>query len=227
MAEGDSFLNEVTEEVRRDQMVRVLRKNAVWIGLGLTVLIGGTVINEYMKYSARVSAEAQGDAMIAALTDEDAAAGIASLTDSLEGSSQSEVLVRLQLAALQAQEGELEAAVETLDGVASSPDAPPLYVDLARLKIATISSGIRPANDRLAILSQLTVEGHPFRAVALEQTAMVHLEEDDTAAALEVLGQSFRAPGLSADGQRRIGAMIVALGGEIPASTGDRGELDG
>ncbi|MEO0914995.1 MAG: hypothetical protein AAFY59_18760, partial [Pseudomonadota bacterium] len=61
MSESDSFLDEVTEEVRRDNLVKVLRKNAVWIIGVLVLLVGGIGTNEYLKASNRAAAEARGD----------------------------------------------------------------------------------------------------------------------------------------------------------------------
>ncbi len=74
MSDTDSFIEEVTEEVKRDKLFAIFRKYG-WIAvLGVIVLVGGASYNEYAKSKARVTAEAAGDAISAALAVEDAQA---------------------------------------------------------------------------------------------------------------------------------------------------------
>jgi len=63
----DSFIEEVTEEVRRDRLFAAFRKYG-WIG-GLVVLgiVGGAAWNEWQKNQAAARAQGFGDAMLEAL----------------------------------------------------------------------------------------------------------------------------------------------------------------
>ena len=75
VAEQDSFINEVTEEVRRDWLYALMRRYG-WIAILLVViLVGGAAFNEWRKAGARAEAEAAGDALIAALQADGAVAG--------------------------------------------------------------------------------------------------------------------------------------------------------
>ncbi len=66
MSDTDSFIDEVTEEVRRDRLFALMRRYG-WIAVLLVVLIvGAAAWNEYRKGQARASAEALGDALLSA-----------------------------------------------------------------------------------------------------------------------------------------------------------------
>jgi hypothetical protein len=63
----DSFINEVTEEVRRDRLFAMFRKYG-WIGgLLVVAIVGGAAYSEWTKAQALARAEGFGDAMLDAL----------------------------------------------------------------------------------------------------------------------------------------------------------------
>ena len=67
MSETDSFIEEVTEEVRRDKLFALFRRYG-WIGiLAVLLIVGGAGWNEWRKAQDRAAAEALGDRMISAL----------------------------------------------------------------------------------------------------------------------------------------------------------------
>ena len=67
MSNPDSFIDEVTEEVRRDRLFRLFRKYG-WIGVVIILgLVIGTAWTEWSKSRAEARAEAFGDAVIDAL----------------------------------------------------------------------------------------------------------------------------------------------------------------
>ena len=62
MSNSDGFIEEVTEEVRKDRFYHLLRRYG-WIG-GVVVLliVGGAAWSEYTKAKARAEAELKGAA---------------------------------------------------------------------------------------------------------------------------------------------------------------------
>ena len=73
MSDTDSFIEEVTEEVRRDRLFALMRKWG-WVGILLVLLIvGGATWNEYRKAQRMNAAQALGDAVVTALQSNDAA----------------------------------------------------------------------------------------------------------------------------------------------------------
>ena len=72
VSDTDSFIDEVTEEVRRDRLFKAMRKYG-WIAvLAVIAIVGGAAWNEWNKAQARAAAEEFGDQMLAALAVPDA-----------------------------------------------------------------------------------------------------------------------------------------------------------
>ena len=69
MSDTDSFLQEVSEELRRDKLYRNMRKYG-WIGLLLVVIIvGGAAYREYQKSQSAERAQLFGTNIIKALNE--------------------------------------------------------------------------------------------------------------------------------------------------------------
>ena len=67
MSNPDSFIEEVTEEVRRDRLFGLFRKYG-WIGVLLVAgIVGGAAWNEWSKAREAARSQAFGDALIDAL----------------------------------------------------------------------------------------------------------------------------------------------------------------
>ncbi|MDB0052321.1 hypothetical protein N9F04_01085, partial [Ascidiaceihabitans sp.] len=131
MSNTDSFIEEVTEEVRRDKLYAALRKYG-WIGiLAVAAIVGGAAYSEYNKAQARAQAEATGDSMLAALQlDESVERAAALALVEVENPSAS-AIVSLMTAAEQSSAGETESANETLQSVSNAQDLPLIYRQIA------------------------------------------------------------------------------------------------
>lgn len=211
MSNPDSFIEEVTEEVRRDRLFGLFRRYG-WIPL-LVVLgvVGGTAWTEWQKAQARDSARAFGDGVLAALEAETPAARAAALAQVPAQGGQASVL-RLLLATDPAQDR--AAALGALEALAADPSQPQTYRDLAALRRVILAGADLALADRRAVLDPLAAPGRPFRTLALEQLAYLAVEAGDTPAAiaqLRSLSQDQEAP---AGLRRRAAQMIVALGGD-------------
>ena len=79
MSDTDSFLQEVSEELRRDKLYRNIRKYG-WVAILLVVLIvGAATYREYLKSQAETEAELFGTSIIDALNEKNVANRIAKL----------------------------------------------------------------------------------------------------------------------------------------------------
>jgi hypothetical protein len=217
VANTDSFINEVTEEVRRDRLFAALRRWG-WLGVLLViVLVGGAAWNEWRKAEARAEAEARGDALLGALEASDPMAQAAAL-EALRSGGPAEPIVAL-LAAAQAAGSEGEAAAaERLRALSADPAVPQLYRDLAALKAMTLGAGEVPPDERIAALEPLSAPGGAFRALALEQIALAHAEAGRPDEAIAIFTALLGAADVSAALQRRAAQMILALGGSLDAT---------
>jgi hypothetical protein len=220
----DSFIDEVTEEVRRERFFGFLRRYAWAIGLALVAIVGGAGVLEWQKARARAAAEARGSAIHAALSAADAPARVAALEPL--ASAPDAVIERLALAGAQVADGKPDAAVATLQALAADPAAGPEVQAVAQLRAVMLQGSDMALADRLAALDGLVAPGSAFRALALEQRALAHLDNGDTAAALADLSELYR-DAASADSTRgRAEQLIIALGGEVPALTADPASVE-
>lgn len=216
MSNPDSFIDEVTEEVRRDRLFLILRRYG-WIGVvAVVALVGGAAWTEWQKAQARAKAEALGDAILSALDAPDAPARVAGLA-AVEATGDAAALARLLAAseALSGSEGAArDAALAALEAVAADQAVAPIWRELAGFRRLAASQTGLTSEARMAGLEALATPGRPFRPLALEQIALLKLENGDRPAALadfRALADDLQAPsGL----RERAGQMIVVLGGE-------------
>lgn len=212
MSNPDSFIDEVTEEVRRDRLFRVFRRYG-WIGVVLVVaVVGGAAWTEWQKAQARARAEALGDAVLSALDTQDAAARLAALQPV---SAQGDAAVMLALLALSEATASADPtarseALARVEAAAAAPGVSPLWQDMAELRRLSVPGA---AIDKAA-LQALAAPGRPFRVLAQELLAVDKLASGDRDGALadfRTLSQDAEAPSAL---RARATQMIVVLGGE-------------
>nr|WP_306467327.1 hypothetical protein [Limimaricola sp. G21655-S1] len=206
----DSFIDEVSEEVRRDRLFHLLRRYG-WIGLAIVVLIvGGAAVYEWRQSQIAAEAQARGDALLAALAEPEAAARAEALAP-IAAQSGDAVVPQLALAAEQQAAGDAEAAVATLDALVGNGEVAEIYRDLAALKSVLIDAGRSP-EDKLLALEALSAPGAPFRMLALEQIALVRLAQGEQDAALDQLRAIMEDAETTPDLRDRAASLMVALG---------------
>lgn len=215
LSDTDSFIDEVTEEVRRDRLFALMRKYG-WIGIVAVLgIVGGAAYNEWQKARAEAEAQAFGDSVMSAMEAEDRAAALAAV--SADG-ARAGVLALIAAAETEATDAEgRAAALEKLSAVASDTEVPQSLRDLARLKSVIVGGAAMDAATRDAFLAALAAPGAPYRLLAMEQQALVHVAEGRTDAAVDLLRQILSEAGLTAGLQQRASELIVALGADPAA----------
>ncbi len=214
MSDTDSFIEEVNEEVRRDQLYGYLRRYGWIAALVIVGIVGGTAWTEYRKASTRADAEALGDAMLAALTIEDSAARIAALEGIDAEAAEQRAVVQFQIAAQQVDAEDTAAAVATLDALAVDGDIAPIYRQIAQFKSLVLQSESTPAADRRQAFEAMAQPGSAMRLLAEEQMALIDVAEGDAEAAIARYQLILSDAEVSQDLQQRALQVIVALGGE-------------
>lgn len=218
MSNPDSFIEEVTEEVRRDRLFGLFRKYG-WIGgVVVVALVGGAAWTEWSKSRAEARAEAFGDAIIDALdtgTPEERRTALAAVQ------ADGEQAGLLQLILASDPQEDRAATLAALDKVAADASLSPGYRDLAVLRRVLVAGTDMPLADRRTALQGIAVAGRPYRTLAEEQLAYLLVEEgnkDTAIAAMITLIQDQEASGPL---RARLGQMVTALGGKMPdGSTG-------
>lgn len=216
MSNNESFIDEVTEEVRRDKLFGTFRKYG-WIGVVLVLgVVGGSAWNEYRKSQDAARAQGFGDAVSAALDQTDKAARRTSLAAVPADGAQTAVL---NLILASDPEDDRAASLAALDAVIADVSQPALYRDLASLRRVIVADADMPLADRRSALEPLASAGRPFRVLAQEQLAYLLIEEGKTAEAITALTAVAQDQDASNALRGRAVQVIVALGGEPPAAS--------
>ena len=212
VSETDSFIQEVTEEVRQDRMFRLWKKYGPYAVAGVVAVVAVSAGLNWMKHRAVETARETGGAFIAA--------DIASVEDqeTLIGSvdGKAVVIARLRLAAAKAEAGEIDAAAALYREVAGEADLGATYADLARLQAVRISVAAMDPAEAIAELDPLTVEGAPYRLMAMELRAIVRLNSGDTESAHSDLNAIIADPQATRGSSERAVALLLSSGGELP-----------
>lgn len=207
MSDSDSFIDEVSEEVRRDKLYATLKKYG-WIPVLVIILVvGGTAYNEWSKAQTRAAAQTRGAALIAALAEDGPEARVSAI-DAVDDLGTAEVLAQFQKAAILTEDNQIDAALAILDQVAISDELNPIYADLAKLK-ATILRGA--SVDQKSALEDLSIAGRPFRPLALEQLALVEVKTGDKTKAIEILTALMEEPNVTQAQRQRVSQTLVSL----------------
>jgi hypothetical protein len=209
----DSFINEVTEEVRRDRLFAMFRKYG-WIGgLLVVAVVGGAAYTEWQKAQALARAEGFGEAMLDALD----IGGAAERRAAMEAvpADGSQIALRALMVALDPAESKT-AALAALEALIADARQPEIYRDMAQLRRVMVAGGDLPLVDRRAALEGISAPGRAFRVMAAEQLAYLMLEEGNTDAAIAALDALMQDQEATQGLRARAAQVITALGGSLP-----------
>lgn len=208
MANTESFIDEVNEEVRRDRLFAFFRKWAWLAILVVVIVVGGAAWFEYQRTQRTAAAEAFGDSLIAALEQAEPEARVSALEAITPPTPEGAVLLALLAAGEVAEAEDREAAAARLRATADAADLSPRYRDLALLKAHLLHPD--PDQARL-VLGVLAEPGAPYSALAEEQLALLDIAEGDLEAGIERLRRLEVAATATPALQQRAGQLIVAL----------------
>ncbi len=213
MSNTDSFVDEVTDALRRDRLFAAFRKYG-WIGVVLVVLIvGGAAVNEWQKAANAARAESFGDVALAAMEKSDPAERMAALA-AIPADEDQKAIQALLLSG--SPEGDKAASLTALDALLADASQPQVYRDLAVLRRVALAGSDQPLADRRMALQGVAVPGRPFRTLAEEQLVYLLIEEGQKDAALTGLLALIQDQEAPAGMRRRLALVIVALGGTVP-----------
>ncbi|MDF1856890.1 tetratricopeptide repeat protein [Pseudooceanicola sp.] len=217
MSQSDSFIEEVTEEVRRDRLFAMMRRYG-WIAIALVLLlVAGAAWREYQKAQDRTAAEGLGDALLSALEQSDPGARSAALATVPATSNGQQAVVAFLAAAEAAQAGDASAAADRLEAVAELADLPQVYRDLARFKALALRAEELTPQERIDGYTALARPGSGLRLLAEEQIALSLIETGDAEAALSALRAILADAEVTSGLRQRASQLMVALG-EDPAA---------
>ncbi|MBU2982700.1 tetratricopeptide repeat protein [Lentibacter algarum] len=217
MSDTDSFIEEVSEEVRRDRLFALMKRYG-WIAVALVLLIvGGAAYNEYRKATRMAQEQAMGDSIISALENDDTAerrAALEAITPENPGTAAIVALLKAQEATAA---DDREAAIAALQAISNSADTPLVYRQIATFKLLGLQAKTVDAATRRAGYQTLVGTNPQLRLLAQEQLALIDVEEGKAETAIEALQAIVSDEESTVGLRRRASQLIVALGGELSA----------
>lgn len=212
LAESDSFIQEVSEEVRRDKMYAVWRRYGPWLIAAIVIVVLLAAGRGWMENRDEARKAELGGAMLAAdAIDDPEAASVAFLAVAEEGDYDYPVLARLRAGAALMQAGRLDESQEQYELIKAMDGIDPRFSELADLRIVMMRSGTMDPDEMLRILGPLTVDGSVWRLPALEYEAAAHLKKGDAEAALASLRTILDIPQLAPATQGRARELVEAI----------------
>lgn len=178
---GDTFLREVDENLRRDQLQDIARKYGAWIIAGVVLLLAATGGWIYWQDRQEKAAAEQSVALAQIYTD----IGGGKLTtvtqrlDALAGKTDGALRASAMLtgAAVATEENDRPLALAKFREIAAEDDLPQPYRDLALVRSTTLEFDVLRPEQVVARLEPLTKPGNPWFGSAGELTAMALLKQ--------------------------------------------------
>jgi hypothetical protein len=212
LSNADSFIEEVTDEVRRDRLFGLWKKYAPFVIGAVVAVVAGTAVKSWLDHRAVEEARADGGALIAAAagaTPEGRAQSLLAFIEAAQGGVA--FVARLQAAGALADAGDPAAAADMFDQAAGLGSDPALTA-LAAYRAALLRIPLVPPSQSIAALGALTAPGNPLRILALEARGLVHLRNADRAAALADFDAVLADPGASEASRARVRELRTTLG---------------
>lgn len=218
MSNTDSFIDEVTEEVRRDRTFAYIKRYGWIVGLAVVVVVGGAAWNEWTKAQEQAEAEAFGDSLLDASTAETPEQRADAL-GMIEAPDATASAIVAQMRAQQLVEaGDTEGAITALNEVAADGELPRIYRDIAAFKALLIAPETQDTDARRVSLEALAAPGAPLRLLALEELSYLEAGAGNRDVAIETLTRILNDAEVAPDQRQRVRDALTALGADPEAA---------
>ena len=212
MSNNESFIQEVSEEVRRDRLYRILKKWG-WIGIAVIVaLVGGASFNEWNKDSKMSSARNLGDRVLSAVSNKDPI----ELKEIETSNISQDIFIKNLLSAILLSDNKLDASKKALEEIRDLPSITKTYRELNAFKLGLLllKEDNLTSDERFGVFEELVEPGSPFRLLAKEQQALILIEQGKLELAIKVLTEISVDSETTASLKRRVTQLRISLGSD-------------
>ena len=224
-AQQDGFLREVDEALREEQVVDAFKRFAKPVGALLVVGLLALAAYLYWDNSVKGEAARRSEQAMIALDKLQAGQFDAAAKDfevlAKVGPDASRTLAAMNLAAIMAEQGQIDEAAKKFAAIAADPKAPKLYRDLAAVREVSLRYDAMRPDDVIARLKPVAVPGNAYFGTAGELLGMAYLDagKPDLAGALFAqVGQDKTVPQSIRVRVRQIASGLGYDGGvELPS----------
>ena len=193
------FINEVEEELRKDDYNRLLKKFGPLIGVILFLVLAGTGYIEYRKYADDKKAQAVSAIYTAADTQLDSGQADDAVTAFVDlgetGPEGYAGLALMRAAAILQNQGDPESAIRYFDQAAEKFTSA-RHKQLAQLKSAYLLADLGAYSDVIGRMTPLAEKDAPYEYLARELLGYAHAESGDAASAREQFAFLTSVPGV-------------------------------
>lgn len=221
MSDVDSFIEEVSEEVRRDRLFGLWKRYAPFVIGALVALVGATAVDSYLRHRGERLAQEAGGALLDAASPanpDQRASSLLAFLDAAEGGAA--LLARMQAAGALAEAGDAAGAATQFETVAAEATAEPALAALAAYRAAVLRAPVAGPAATVAALDALAVPGNPMRLLALEARGIAHLGAGNREAARRDFDAVLADPEASEQTRARVGEFRGLLGPATPTAGG-------
>ena len=185
--QAETFVREVDENLRRDQMRDAAKRYGKWIVAAIILFLAA--VGGYLYWQNRQAARAADDSeTLSAALDKVSAGNVKAGQEALVPLGDSPIDVTrasalLGQAALAVRQGDRKTASGIYKEMAADKDLPGPYRDLATVRGTAVDFDTMKPDEVIARLAPLTQSGNAFFGTAGEMTAMAMLAKGDKAGA--------------------------------------------
>jgi len=212
VSDTDSFIQEVTEEVRQDRMLGLWKRYGPFVLAGVFLVVAGSAAWQWRISENRAGARVAGGVLSAAAQVEDPAARAEAFAKAVGEVGDAALLAKLGEAAAAAHAGDAARAQAIYAGIAADSSQPKRWAKLAALKSAALSLDTGDTAAALTALEPLAAEGEPYRLLAVELQGVAHVLAGDLKAAETAFRTILDDPNATASLQGRSAEFLRTIG---------------
>lgn len=218
----ESFVREVNEELRQDQLKAIWQRYGIAIVAGVILILAATAGYVGWGYWNEQRANQSGDQFSTALQ----LANQGQTDEALEALSQLEadghgaypVLARLRAATVRAQAGDYEAAIAAFDSVAADSSVPGAIRDMARLRAALLLVDHGSYGDVASRAEPLSDDANALRHGAREAMGLAAWAAEDLENAQRLFEMIVDDSAAPTNTRQRAEMMVELIAGAMPRS---------
>ena len=177
MVESESFIKEVSEEVKRDRLFKALNKFKLPLFAVIILLIGTVGGYEYYKYDKKSRSQKNGELLVSALENlKNSGQTITEKTDNKFVS----VLIKLNEAKYFEKKGDINSAAATYNYIIKNFGDKKFFNHYSKFQLYLMDPAESPSDlKKIEVLDELSAPDGPMKLLALEQKLYVYVKISD------------------------------------------------